>query len=101
MYVLFLWDLATAFDIVNHEIFLSKSNQYGIRGLANEVIQDYLINCKHYVHVNGVSSSLENINNGVTQGRVLGPILLLICIIDVNSYSLFTASYSSFTFATS
>ena len=84
-------NLATAFDIVNHEIFLSKSDQYGIRGLANEAFQDYLIKCKHYVHVNGVSSLLENINIGVTQGSVLGPILLLIYIIDVNSYSLFTA----------
>ena len=56
---------------------------HGIRGLVNEVIRDYLTNRKQYVHANGVSSSLENINIGVQQGSVLGPILFLIYINDI------------------
>ena len=42
-------DSAKAFDTVIHKILLSKLEQYGIGGLANEVIQDYLTNRKQYV----------------------------------------------------
>ena len=76
-------DLAKTFNTVNHKILLSKLEQYGIRGLANEVIRNYLTNCKQYVHANGVSSLLENINIGVPQGSVLGPILFLIYTNDI------------------
>ena len=49
-------NLAKAFDTVNHEILLSKLEQYGIRGSANKVIPDYLSNRKQYVQANSVSS---------------------------------------------
>ena len=75
-------DLAKAFDTINHKIFLSELEQYGIRGLANEVIRDYLTNRKQYVHANGVPSYLKSINISVPQGSVLGPILFLIYIND-------------------
>ena len=63
-------ELAKAFDTVNHKILLSKLEQYGIIGLANEVIRDYLTNRKQYVHANGVSPLLENISIGEPQGTV-------------------------------
>ena len=76
-------DLVKAFDAVNHKNLLSKLEQYGIRGLANEVIRDYLTNRKQYVHANGVSSLLENINISIAQGSLIGPILFLIYINDM------------------
>ena len=40
-------DLAKAFDTLNHKILLSKLEQYGIRGLANEVIRGFFFAGKH------------------------------------------------------
>ena len=37
-------DLAKTFDTVNYKILFSKLEQYGMRGLANEVIRDYFTN---------------------------------------------------------
>ena len=40
---LILIDLGKAFDTVNHHILLNKLNHYGIRWVANDLLQSYLL----------------------------------------------------------
>jgi hypothetical protein len=46
-------DLSTAFDVIRHDILLSKLNSYGIRGIANEWFNSYLSNRHQYVEIDG------------------------------------------------
>ena len=77
-------DLQKAFDTVDHQILLAKLNHYGIRGVSNDWFKSYLSNRSQYVSINGYDSSLPAITCGVSQGSVLGPLLFLLYINDLN-----------------
>ena len=82
-------DLKKAFDTVNHNILMQKMYKYGIRGNTFQIFKDYLQNRKQYTVINGTKSSCEPISCGIPQGSILGPLLFLIYVNDINKTSNF------------
>ena len=75
-------DISKAFDKVWDEgpIFKLKQNSY--LGKLFNLIKDFLKNRKQRVVLNGKFSSWADVDTGVPQGSILGPLLYLIYIND-------------------
>ena len=79
-------DLQKAFDTVNHTILLQKLAIYEIRGTVLQWFDSYLTNRKQYTVLGDNKSEVDTVSCGVPQGSVLGPMLFLIYVNDIQYY---------------
>ena len=74
-------DLEKAFGIVSHDILLENLDYYGSNGWFRSNLSDK----SQFTSINGFNSDHKTIKYFVLQGLVLGPLLFLIFINDLNT----------------
>ena len=79
-------DFSKAFDKVDHIILMSKLKAVGLNGKLLAWIESFLTKRKQIVVVDGETSKAAETISGVPQGSVLGPLLFIIMISDIDEH---------------
>ncbi len=76
--------LSWSFDTIYHDILLSRlSDDFGINGTTLTWIASYLTGRVHSVKVGAEHSSESELNLGVPQGSVLGPLVFTLYTVQI------------------
>ena len=70
-------DLSKAFDSINHELIINKLQNLGMGPSVTQWVHSYLENRKQATKFSNFISKEENVESGVPQGSILGPLLFL------------------------
>ena len=81
-------DFAKAFDKVDHRILMLKLKSVNISGKIWNWIGEFLQNREQRVRVGSTLSNTKKVRSGVPQGSVLGPLLFLVMICDIDKDTL-------------
>ena len=82
-------DISKAFDKVWHEGIIFKLEQNGITDNLLKLFENYLSDREQRVVLNWTHSDLGSIKSGVLKGSVLGPLLFLVYINDLEKGIIF------------
>ena len=78
-------DFSKAFDTVDHGILLHKLRAVGITGNIGIWLFHFLTDRSHFVRLPGGISEDHPVLSGVPHGTILGPLLFLIMISDIDN----------------
>ena len=77
------FDFSKAFDLVDHELLIEKLLKLELPTWLVSWIATYLKNRKQRAVING-TTEWKSVDAGVIQGSILGPILFILFISDIN-----------------
>ena len=77
-------DFKKAFETVNHKLLIDKLKDMKIENKVLKWIKSYLTNRSQSTRIGLVTSSSKDVCTGVPQGSILGPLVFLCYINDIN-----------------